>query len=214
MKKSIIATGAASVALAAMPIVGVFAVDDVSITDSLQITVASSCTFKVDSTPSDGVNAKDTLYSAASVAGGSEAVFTTHGVNGNTHDFEFTCNDTDGFAVTATPTDMISWNTDTSAAGGGDGEISFTEYSVYSANTGISGGTERDGKWTAHITSTEESGVITLADPTTAGSATTIVTKNEALGQAVFTATYNVYAGTSTPADTYRGTITYALAAL
>lgn len=215
MKKSIIAAGAASLAVAAMPIVGVFA-DDVEITDTLQITVEPSCTFKQDASPIDGVNARDTQYTDGSVAGGTEAVFSTHS---GTHDFEFTCNNMSGFSITATPSNMTSWNPTggdggNGAAGTGTGTITFTPYSAYSTNEGISGGTERDGKWTAHITTTESEGVMTLADPTTAGTATTIVTKNQALGKAVFTATYKVYAGTSTPADTYRGTIVYNLSTI
>ena len=39
MKKSLIATGAASLALAAMPVVGAFA----TVTDTVQLTIASSC---------------------------------------------------------------------------------------------------------------------------------------------------------------------------
>lgn len=215
MKK--LAIAASSVALAAMPIVGVFAVDDTSITDSVQITVDSSCTFKVDATQADGVNAKDTLYSDASVAGGTEATFATHS---STHDFEFTCNDTDGFRITAVATNMTSWdpslNSNTGGAGGGDGAIEFTESSTYAANTGISNGTERDGKWTAVISTTDSTAGMTIAQPASTDSEhpTTIVTKNEALGKATFNALYKVYAGTSTPADTYRGTITYTLAAI
>ena len=45
MKKLIIA-GSASLALAAMPMVGVFAADPAALTDTLQITVNESCTFE------------------------------------------------------------------------------------------------------------------------------------------------------------------------
>ncbi len=212
MKK--IAILGASAALAAMPVVGVFAVDpDTSIVDTLQVTVESSCTFKVDNT-TDGMYTKDTLYSDANVAGGSQADFSA--THSGSHDFEFTCNDTDGFTITALPTNLTSWNTTTSAAGTGDGVISFTEYSVYSGNTGITGGTERDGKWTAHVTTTDTDAGMTIAQPSSINSQspTTIVTKSDALGQATFNVEYKVYAGTSTPADTYRGTITYTLAAI
>ena len=45
MKKSIIAAGAASVALAAMPIVGAFATYTGSYTDVIQTTIGETCTF-------------------------------------------------------------------------------------------------------------------------------------------------------------------------
>ena len=48
MKKLIIA-GAASVAMAAMPVVGVFAEDPAALTDTLKITVNDSCSFDRDS---------------------------------------------------------------------------------------------------------------------------------------------------------------------
>lgn len=44
MKKSIVA-GAASLVLAAMPVVGVFAADPAALTDTLTVTVNESCTF-------------------------------------------------------------------------------------------------------------------------------------------------------------------------
>ncbi|MBR3323915.1 hypothetical protein IKG24_00020 [Candidatus Saccharibacteria bacterium] len=44
MKKSLIAAGAASVALAAMPIVGAFAADFGSVSDTVNVTISDGCT--------------------------------------------------------------------------------------------------------------------------------------------------------------------------
>ena len=51
MKKSIIAAGAASVALAAMPIVGAFAASNQSIVDNINLTVSKGCTITDPTTP-------------------------------------------------------------------------------------------------------------------------------------------------------------------
>ena len=60
MKKSIIATGAASLALAAMPVVGVFAARSAAgtITDTLNVNIPAGCTIVngTDALPDDGSN--------------------------------------------------------------------------------------------------------------------------------------------------------------
>ena len=48
MKKSIIAAGAASIALAAMPVLGVFATDDGSVQDTFSLTLSDYCMFVDD----------------------------------------------------------------------------------------------------------------------------------------------------------------------
>ena len=57
MKKSIIATGAASLALAAMPVVGVFAdpvAGNVSVVDNVTVVIDESCTFQAKTTGTPG----------------------------------------------------------------------------------------------------------------------------------------------------------------
>ena len=46
MKKSLIATGAASLALAAMPVVGVFAATPAQVQDTVKVIIDPSCTFE------------------------------------------------------------------------------------------------------------------------------------------------------------------------
>ena len=91
MKKSIIAAGAASIALAAMPVVGVFADEDRAATDTIEVTVNSSCTFLA--------GGADGSYAASGANGAS--VNPTNGTD-NTHSFTVFCNDNDGYKVSAT----------------------------------------------------------------------------------------------------------------
>ena len=60
MKKSVIATGAASLALAAMPVVGMFAYNPVNqsgtVTDHLTVNIPASCTIKNENSPNGGNN--------------------------------------------------------------------------------------------------------------------------------------------------------------
>ena len=66
MKK--LAIAGASLALAAMPVVGVFAADQSSFVDHLQVTVAGGCTIETSATTGDGTYA-DRSFSATIPAG-------------------------------------------------------------------------------------------------------------------------------------------------
>ena len=85
MKKSIVA-GAASLVLAAMPVVGVFATDPAAVVDTLTVTVNESCTF----TRTDGSN----NYTNAMAA---NALNTTFGES----TFTSACNNGKGYDITA-----------------------------------------------------------------------------------------------------------------
>ena len=74
MKKSIVA-GAASLVLAAMPVVGVFAADPAALVDTLTVTVNESCTFT--RTTGNG------QYTQSMTAGALNAVFTSLAHKGN-----------------------------------------------------------------------------------------------------------------------------------
>ena len=184
MKKSIIA-GASVVALAGavMPMAGVFAADITEITDTIRLTVEATCSFNTNG----GASASPITY-AATVANGEEAAFTSA-----THKFNVTCNDNDGWKVTATPTALtgtaVSANT-----------IPF----VVSANYVTTGKT---GNWSADIEA--GSGGATVAPFGT--NATIVATKTSSTDNADFTVTYKAYVGTETPADTYTGTMYYLL---
>lgn len=184
MKKKLIAAGAASLAVAAMPIVGVFAADDRSVTDTINVTVDASCTF------SDG---------------GADVEYSINGANGqsvnpvnnssNEHSFTVFCNNNSGYKVSATASALT--------------KSGVTDNFAYAAT--LPSGTA--GAWNAAI-SQAQGGSLTIEQLPSGGAATDIVTLGEASAAAgeTFKATYTAYIGTETPAGTYTGTIGYTLA--
>ena len=90
MKKSIIA-GAASLALAAMPVVGVFADNPNPVVDTLTVTVNESCTFEHKS--------GDGSYTHAMAAGALNAEF-------GTSTFTSACNNGKGYDINAAFTSL------------------------------------------------------------------------------------------------------------
>ncbi len=189
MKKSLIAAGAASVALAAMPVLGVFADDpaptpsaDQVATDTIQVTVDASCTFTAGSGTAtysaSGTNQSGQVAPSAS----SSAV----------HNFTVFCNNNSGYHVTAVATALS--------------QSGVTDDFDYVATLPSSG---TDGAWHATIAGTGLKNQ--LPD---GGASTTIIERSEAsdAGGESFTATYSAWIGTATPAGTYEGTIGYTLA--
>lgn len=182
MKK--LAIAASSVALAAMPVLGVFAAANQEATDTIQVTVDASCTF---------------------TAGSGTATYTASGTNqsgqvspslssSNVHNFTVFCNDKDGYKVTAVATALTQ-----------DG---VTDNFAYVATLPSSGA---DGAWHAQIAGTglknqlpDDGASTTIIERTEASGAS---------GES-FTSTYTAWIGTETPAGTYEGTIGYTLAAI
>ena len=198
MKK--IAIAGASLALAAMPVVGVFA-QDLSVTDTIQITVNSACTIDETTTTTDGLDTKDTTY-AATVANGAEADFS--GTHSGNHAFHVSCNAAGGWSFSATPSDLAGYTASNKSASNND-SIPFVATGSY-ANTGAAG------DWTATITAPAG---ITVTQPSTAGSANVVINATGAQAAGVeITAAYKAYVGTETAAGFYEGTIAYTLAAL
>ena len=200
MKKSIIAAGAASAVLAAMPVLGVFA-DTTGITDTIEITVEATCTFNTG----DSSVAPDTTYSDT-VANGAIAQLS----NGSAHKFNVFCNDTDGWKVTAgTPNNL----TPPAASTTNSHVITYQASALPAANAAT------EGAWIATVSgagvSAELSGITTVSNvnyiATTGG---IIAQEGASTDGSSFTVTYGAYVGTETAADTYTGTIGYTLAAL
>ena len=187
MKKSLIAAGAASVALAAMPVLGVFAIETDTVTDTINVTVSPSCTF------SQGGD--DATYSVT----GTNASGVVNPVNNSTnvHTFTVFCNKNAGYKVSATATALNQ-------------SPAITANFAYAATLPSSGTT---GAWHATIATDDTS--LTAAQLPAGGAATDVITKagaSDADGED-FTATYTAYIGTATPAGTYSGTIEYTLVA-
>lgn len=188
MKKLAIA-GASIVALtgAVAPMAAVFAEDDTSSTDTIQVTVSPSCTF------SQGGG--DATYSATGT--NASGVVNPSNNSSNVHNFTVFCNNNTGYKVSATATALNQ-------------TPSITANFAYAATLPSSGTT---GAW--HATIASEATGVTAAQLPAGGAATDIITKAGASGAdgEAFTATYTAYIGTETPAGTYSGTIGYTLAA-
>lgn len=97
MKKSIIAAGAASAVLAAMPVLGVFA-DTMTITDTIQVTVSSSCTMATADGSSTTV--AGATYTGSGAPGDLVTVATGTGVDPTSIDIQ--CNANNGYTLTPT----------------------------------------------------------------------------------------------------------------
>ena len=99
MKKSILAAGAASVALAAMPIVGAMAVD---FTDTIKVNIADTCEFTRDTTTPHPAVASESWNPTGTTTDTLTAV--TVPLNKETEiarsKFHVVCNDVDGYQVT------------------------------------------------------------------------------------------------------------------
>lgn len=212
MKKSIIATGAASLALAAMPVVGVFAATS-NITDEIQVTIAKECAITTTATnPSQGIGdetATNQQFTATmqngelKVLGGSEG----EGAEGQASSvINVVCNDP------ATSGDATSWKL---TAVGGDGATASTVLDAAGAGADIVTGTAISGptsNWAMKVEGasglTIQNGFDTFRD--VPGTAAVVATGNGTKSGA-FTASYQVYIGTSQVADTYTGHVTYTL---
>ena len=180
MKK--LAIAGASVALAAMPVVGVFA-DTTSLTDNISVTIDSSCTFSESTGQS---------FSDSSVAVGTQAGLTNSGV----HTFNVFCNDKSGWSVSAGAPVGLHDSTQT----GTSHDFAYTAEAISAAAT--------EGKWSAAVASTPIAKVTYIP---AAGGALAGETASTLAAGSEFTVTYDVWAGTQSPAGTYGGTVQYTL---
>ena len=183
MKKSIIVTGAASLAVAAMPVVGVFA-DTTTVTDTVQVTINSACTI----TSSQAAN----TYSGTMTNGQLKSDFgsTTMTIN---------CNDAAGWHVTA--------------VGSGADATDKTAMNATSTGTDIATGTAQSGdtsNWAMKVTGTGATGFTTFA--AVPSSATNVATGSGTVAAGTLTTTYQVFISATQQADTYTGQVTYTLA--
>lgn len=189
MSKStkIIAGVVAGLGIAALPL-GVFALDDTEVVDTIKITVEPTCSF-VSGTGS----AADTEY-AATVANGATASFNNSGL----HTFEIVCNNNDGWSVSASAMSALAGKKSASDSTANGDEIPYIVTALPS--TGV------EGKWTATVTNGSVS-VIPVAGGV-------IATEAAATDSTTFGVTYGAYVGTETAAGLYTGTVTYTLTTL
>ncbi|MBQ3445188.1 hypothetical protein IJH23_00065 [Candidatus Saccharibacteria bacterium] len=199
MKKMLIATGVASLAVAAMPVVGVFAADVTGSTDTLEIKVNPTCSF---TTGNQGETTESQTFTDT-VLNGKKAAFKVGGNAKATHKFNVVCNDNDGWKVTAAGQDLAP------VTAGNNHKITMVAGAVYAADSG-----QAEGQWSGALSGT---GVIAggyIPLPTQEIAAPIIATESASTDSSAFTVTYDAYVGTETAADTYRGTVTYSLSTL
>lgn len=213
MKKTLIA-GAASVALAAMPVVGVFATNQINgspITDTFTINVTDACTFARKVVSSDNGHAAGAIGNMTNAgwttAGTSADVFAADVVAGNTYDgfaksaFQITCNNAvGGYKVTAA----------TNSLGTGEGAIEYSGFNNYKAN-GSSWYLTSTGAGAAVSTSSESPVTNPVVWKYDGYNGTTITDK---LSSDDFEITYNLKVDGAQPVGTYTGTVSYALSIL
>ena len=200
MKKTLIA--GASLALAAMPVVGVFAATTQTITDQVQITVSPVCSMRTGGDAGSPTTAGASL--SKTVSGGTLVGDTGETWSGTPSTFTVTCNDTGGWKITA--------------QGVASAQSEATAQTVLKAanntSTDIATGTATSGEtsnWAFKVTGTTAAGYTSFsAVPSTA---VTVATSNDPVYESTVTANYRVWVSTTQEADTYTGFVRYVLTA-
>ena len=212
MKKTIIAAGAASVALAAMPIVGAFALT--SHTDTLQVDIQTQCSFGyTDGETPHVINVPAPAHTDGS-AGAAPGAWTGDTLsatmlNGTAlTDFGKTtlsvyCNNEDGYSIEVTSANALAGATVSNSIPVND---SFSASSTGWSYKLVAGASNRGTVEAAHddtwATSANAAEVIAGYSGATANAGDS------------YTITYGVGVDETLPADTYTGTITYVLNSL
>ncbi len=197
MKKSLIATGAAAVALAAMPALGAFA----DVIDTVEITIAESCTVASDTASTPG--AENTMTADMVNNDVKEFTGTTGAMKGG--DIYVTCNSASGWKVTAQgysgntagTTDMVPDN------------ASNTPIAT-AAEASIVAGTSAWGfKVTDDTTNPTGASITTSAYTAVPETATKVASKAGAISQGILHTNYKVSTSATQQADTYTGKVKY-----
>lgn len=225
MKKSIIAAGAASVALAAMPVVGAFAAFSGGLfVDIIQTTIGESCTFARGSQAAHTASVADyhqtgelwTIDTDASVSPSTATPGTdtldpvtvtpaaaatgTETVLGHSK-FYVICNDTDGYEVTVATTSLENGNASQAAAHPWDYTSTITAPASATASY-----------W--RITPSDAAGSAGSTGNYSDIANNIISTKESAEDGHDFSVTYSAFAITGQDSGTYKATATYTAAQL
>lgn len=189
MKKSLIATGAAAVALAAMPVLGAFA----DVTDTVRITIDGACSVGGStSTPtSGGVTLTETMTN------GSLKTWDADGTNGGK--LIVSCNNASGWNVKAV-----------GASTGGDNTVMVQSAS----GTPIATGTATSGPTSNWAFKVSGPGAVAAYTSFAAvpGSATKVASSNNPGSEVEIDTGYQVWVSATQEADTYTGKVTYTVA--
>ena len=200
MKKSIIAAGAASLAVAAMPVVGVFATDDLGpIVDNIQVTIDSACSVTATNSVNDySVNMTNSQLK-------SDIGSTTMTVK---------CNDAKGWQLNAVGSGPAVDKTVLQAAAPSGSTSVGTDIATGTATSGATS------NWAMKVTSDKAiapfTGFASVPSSATPVAKDTVPTNNPDAttgldkGVSVQT-TYQVWISASQQAGTYTGQVTYTL---
>lgn len=223
MKKSIIATGAASLALAAMPVVGVFAAANGTVTDTLNVTIQPACTITNQNNPqgpADGsapvlTNSYTVTMKNGQVRndiGGAAGDATTGTTPDNSIDVS--CNTPSGSTAAE-----AGWKL-TAVGAGATGHVNELSGESGAIATGVET-TGTDSQWAFRVVKTDAVSGVNYATGydgsfaavpagTTADPEKDLVTGSGNAASA-FTMTYQVYISKTQAAGTYTGAVKYTL---
>ena len=223
MKKSIIATSAASLALAAMPVVGVFAADAGSPSSVDNVTVVSeeSCTFQAKAngsavTPSGTAPGsvtrnfrKDATLGATVELGGDPTQSTSGSTDANPITIEGVCNSGEtGSAKEGTWTISALGANSAKMVKTGSDAADTDNIPTGTATTGTASA------WAMKINQTGATGGYASYKEVPDTTATAVAT-GQANGQSfTFQPQSRVYVGTEQASGTYTGTVTYTIASV
>ena len=186
MKK--LAIAGASLALAAMPVVGVFADQQASVTDTINLTVSSTCKMEASAaTGSYNLGTSTVAHEYAAVTGTPMTI---------------TCNDQAGWSITATATALSASGTDQTIP---FGAYATTGESVWSASIATSGNDTAN----ANIATGWDDYTATAASGATIISADGATGAKKGVSGLVVTPSYKAFGAAHQAAGTYSGTIQY-----
>ena len=176
----------ASAALATLPVVGVFAAEDVkTATDNISVEVAETCTFESASP----TLTKDVTFNLSAGEKKEDEAGST---------FKINCNDAGGWELKA------KGGSGTTLTGSGAG----TGSPIATGST-LSGGTSAWGMKITSETADVQGGYSALKE--VPASDTIVAQKTEATDEAEVKTSYSVYIAGDQPADTYTGSVVYTL---
>lgn len=196
MKKSLIATGAASLALAAMPVVGAFAAG--TVTDTVILTIQGSCS--VGGAAGSSSNTGKTIEEPNAV---NNHLYTYDATAASGGTLKVSCNASNGWNVKAVGAGTGSSVTNMDATGSGTEIATGTTFSGGTSAWGFklaSGGTG--------VTVADGYGTFTAVP----GTATKVASGTAAISEGTIYTGYQVWVSATQQADTYTGKVTYTIA--
>ena len=199
MKKAIIA-GAASAVLAAMPVVGVFAVANPSnFVDTLKLTIEDSCTWTRTLAAGAGGTIDPAGGAAADSAVNRTIVADESYVGLATSTMIAKCNNTKGYKITGTFTDLQGYKDNTK---GEANKLTSNGVITYGGTSALAAGT-----WIAKL-----GDATTGLDSGTAGNVASKTVSDDMTAGSTYVVTYDVQTAANQAAGYYEGTATYVFA--